>query len=70
MSAFKKIVFPATVVVLLVLSGLSYGFLVGQSQQARAEKAADQFQVMTEQVQASGALVSKGADAVRRIILK
>ncbi len=72
MSSLKKRLFPIALVVLLILSGLSFGYLVGQSQQAKAEQAQGQFQMMTEKVQAqaSGALVNKGADAVRRILIK
>jgi len=72
MSSSKKTLFSVAVVSLLVLSGLSFGYLVGQSQQAKAEQAQGQLQMMTEKVQAqaSGALVSKGADAVRRMLIK
>jgi predicted negative regulator of RcsB-dependent stress response len=72
MSFSKKTLFSVAVVFLLVLSGLSFGYLVGQSQQAKAERAQGQFQMMTDKVQAqaSGALVSKGADAVRRMLIK
>jgi len=72
MSSSKKTLFSVAVVSLLVLSGVSFGYLVGQSQQAKAEQAQGQLQMMTEKVQAqaSGALVSKGADAVRRMLIK
>ncbi|TXF85414.1 hypothetical protein FUA23_20595 [Neolewinella aurantiaca] len=72
MSSRNKIWFSVSLVVLLTLSGLSFGFLVGQSQQAQAKKAQEKIQIMTEQVkaQASGALVNKGADAIRRILIK
>lgn len=65
---YSSIVF----ILLLVLSGLSFGFLVGRSQQAKAEmnNATEQMQMMGEKVQASGALVSRGADAVRRLLIK
>ncbi len=55
-------------VLLLMMSGLSFGFLVGRSQQARAEKATQQIQLMGEQVQAGGAVISKGADVFRRLL--
>lgn len=69
----KKVWSSIIFVLLLTLSGLSFGYLVGQSQQAKAEKAAqEQFQLMTEKVQAqaSGALVNKGAEAIRRMLIK
>ncbi len=69
----KKTLFPLALVFLLALSGLSFGYLVGQSQQAQAQKQAqEQLQLMTDKVQAkaSGALVNKGAEAVRRILIK
>lgn len=72
MSFQKKVWSTLALVLLLTLSGLSFGYLVGQSQQAKAVKAQDQFQMMTDKVQAqaSGALVNKGAEAVRRILIK
>ena len=57
----NKVLSAIILVLLLTLSGLSFGYLVGESQQAKAEKAAqEQFQLMTEKVQAqaSGALVN------------
>jgi hypothetical protein len=72
MSFRNKIWSSIIFVLLLTLSGLSFGYLVGQSQQAKAEKAQEQLQMMTEKVQAqaSGALVNKGADAIRRMLIK
>jgi hypothetical protein len=73
MSSRNKIFSSLLFVLLLTLSGLSFGYLVGQSQQAQAEKAAKgQFQLMTGkvQVQASGALVNKGTEAIRRMLIK
>jgi len=68
----NKILSTIFFVLLLTLSGLSFGYLVGESQQAKAEEAREQFHLMTEKVQAkaSGALVNKGADAVRRMLIK
>lgn len=69
----NKVLSSILFVLLLTLSGLSFGYLVGQSQQAKAEQAAqEQFQMITEQVQAkaSGALVNTGAEAVRRMLIK
>ncbi|MEM9931311.1 MAG: hypothetical protein AAF840_15960 [Bacteroidota bacterium] len=57
-------------VLLLMLSGLSFGFLVGRSQQARAQQATEQLQMMGEQVQAGGAVITKGADVFRRLLTK
>jgi len=59
-------------ILLLTLSGLSFGFLVNRSQQATTEgnSTTEQMKLMGEKVQASGALVSRGADAVRRLLIK
>jgi len=65
---FSSLVF----ILLLTLSGLSFGFLVGRSHQAQAEmnNTTQQMKMMGEKVQASGALVSRGADAVRKLLIK
>ncbi len=65
---FSSIVF----ILLLALSGLSFGFLVGRSHQAKAEtnSTTQQMKMMGEKVKASGALVSRGADAVRKLLIK
>ncbi|MFK8163265.1 MAG: hypothetical protein AB8H12_12440 [Lewinella sp.] len=57
-------------VLLLTLSGLSFGFLVGRSQQARADQATEQLQMMGDQVKAGGAVLNKGADVLRRLLVK
>ncbi len=69
--SFRKAKLPTLFfVLLLTLSGLSFGFLVGRSQQASAERATEQLQLMGEQVQAGGAVITKGADLLRRLLTK
>lgn len=59
-------------VALLALSGASFGFLLGRSQQlkADAEDATEQLHTMTNNVQHSGAMLTRGADAFRRLLVK
>lgn len=59
-------------VLLLALSGASYGFLLGRSHQlkAEAEQATEQIQSIGHKVQNSGALVSRGLNAVQRMLIK
>jgi len=62
----------AAFVVLLALSGASYGFLLGRSHQLKSEAqdATEQLQTMGSQVKNTGAVVTKGLDAVRRMLIK
>ena len=62
----------AAFVLLLALSGACYGFLLGRSQQLKAEasEATEQLQSMGHQVKQSGALVTRGLDAVRRMLVR
>lgn len=67
--SFRKVKMSTLLfILLLMLSGLSFGFLVGRSQQARAERATEQFQLVGEQVKAGGAVVYKSADLIRRLL--
>lgn len=67
--SFRKVKMSTLLfILLLTLSGLSFGFLVGRSQQARAERATEQFQLVGEQVKAGGAVVYKSADLIRRLL--
>ena len=69
--SFRKAKWSSLIfVLLLTLSGLSFGFLVGRSQQARADKATEQLQVMGDQVKAGGAVLTKSADVFRRILVR
>ncbi|MFT6001091.1 MAG: preprotein translocase subunit YajC [Neolewinella sp.] len=70
MSSHKSKWYSLVFVLLLTLSGLSFVFLVGRSQQARADQATEQFQLMGDQVKASGAVLTKGADVFRRLLVK
>ena len=69
--SFRKAKWSSLVfVLLLTLSGLSFGFLVGRSQQARADQATEQLQMMGDQVKAGGAVLNKSADVFRRLLVK
>ena len=58
-------------VLVLTMSAVSFGFLIGQSQQARqAREATEQIQLLSDKVQVSGELVIRGADGLRRLIIK
>jgi hypothetical protein len=58
-------------VVLLALSGASFGFLLGRSHQMSSESTTtEQLQNVSHQVKTSGAIISRGADAVRRLLVK
>lgn len=62
----------AAFVILLALSGASYGFLLGRSHQLKSEArdTTEQLQTMGNQVKNSGAVVIKGLDAIRRMLIK
>lgn len=70
MSSKKTRLTSIVFVILLALSGASFGFLLGRSHQMSSESATEQFQNMSQQVKTSGALVSRGAEAVRRLLVK
>lgn len=57
---------------LLALSGMSFGFLMGRSQQLKASTAetSKQLRVVTQQVRHSGAVLVKGVDFVKRLLVK
>lgn len=59
-------------VALLALSGASFGFLLGRSQQLQsdAQEATEQLHSMTNKVQHTGAVLTRGADAFRRLLVK
>lgn len=59
-------------VALLALSGACFGFLLGRSQQlkADAQETTEQLQTMTNKVQHTGAVLTRGADAFRRMLVK
>lgn len=70
MSSKKTRLTSFVFVVLLALSGASFGFLLGRSHQMSADSTTEQLQNMSHQVKTSGALISRGADAVRRLLVK
>jgi len=70
MSSKKTRLTSIVFVVLLALSGASFGFLLGRSHQMSSESTTEQLQNMSHQVKTSGALISRGADAVRRLLVK
>lgn len=57
---------------LLALSGASFGFLIGKSQQLKESAAAktEQIQTMGNKVQHTGAVLTRGLDAVQRMLIK
>lgn len=62
----------AAFVFILALSGASFGFLMGRSQQLKASAAdtSEQIQVVTQQVKSSGAVLVKGFDFAKRLLVK
>lgn len=59
-------------VLLLALSGSSFGFLLSKSSQLQtsAEETTEQIQSMGHKVQHTGAVLTKGLDAVQRMLVK
>ena len=59
---------------LLVLSGLSFGFLVRQSQAANADAtlptATEQLEQVTTKVSTGAAMVNRGVELVQRVLVK
>ena len=55
---------------LLGLSTASFGFLVGRSHQVQVQDTAEQLQLTTTRVQTTTAVVARGADFVRRLLLR
>jgi outer membrane murein-binding lipoprotein Lpp len=70
MSKRSTRIYSIAFVFLLILSGLSFGFLVGRSQQAKADQASEQVQLLNNQVKVSTVLVVKGANALRKLLVK
>lgn len=70
MSSKKARLTSFVFVILLALSGASFGFLLGRSHQMSSDSTTEQLQNMSHQVKTSGALISRGADAVRRLLVK
>jgi len=70
MSSKKTRLTSFVFVILLALSGASFGFLLGRSHQMSSDSTTEQLQNMSHQVKTSGALISRGADAVRRLLVK
>ncbi|MEO0732108.1 MAG: hypothetical protein AAFZ52_04695 [Bacteroidota bacterium] len=69
--SFRKIKWTSIAFVLvLALSGASFGFLLGRSHSASLEKTSEQLHNVSEKVQTSGAVVSRGADALRRLLVR
>lgn len=65
--------YSLAVLFILALSGLSFGFLVTQSQQQAEQQQAEttqQLQNLTGKVKTSTALVTKGAEALRRVLVQ
>ena len=54
----------------LGLSGMSFGFLVGRSHQLSAGEASEQIQAVSGQVQNGGALVTKAFKGIRYFLIK
>jgi hypothetical protein len=59
-------------ILILALSGASFGFLLGRSHQlqADAEDATEQLQTMGQHVRTTGAVLTRGLDAVQRLLVK
>lgn len=55
-------------VLVLALSGASFGFLLGRSHHASGQTT-EQLHGVGEKVQAGGAIISRGADAVRKLLV-
>jgi len=72
MSSQKVKLTTVAFVVLLALSGASFGFLLGRSQQLKADakETTEQLHTMTNRVQDTGAVLTRGADAFRRLLVK
>jgi|AntRauTorckE5430_2_1112549.scaffolds.fasta_scaffold08018_3 outer membrane murein-binding lipoprotein Lpp len=70
MSKRSTRIYSIAFVFLIILSGLSFGFLVGRSQQAKADQASEQVQLLNNQVKVSNVLVVKGANALRKLLVK
>ena len=56
-------------VLILALSGASFGFLLGRSHHSAALPT-EQLHGVGEKVQAGGAIISRGADAVRKLLVQ
>ena len=59
-----------SLVLVLALSGLSFGFLVGRSQQHSAEAATDSIQQVTAGVQSSSAVVTKVVRGLQHMLIQ
>ena len=70
MSSKKTRLTSFVIVIILALSGASFGFLLGRSHQMNAASATEQIHTMGQQVKTSGAVISRGADAIRRLLVK
>ena len=72
MSSRKVKLTTVAFVALLALSGASFGFLLGRSQQlkADAQETTEQLHTMTNRVQHTGTVLTRGADAFRRLLVK
>jgi outer membrane murein-binding lipoprotein Lpp len=70
MSKRSTRIYSIAFVFLIILSGLSFGFLVGRSQHAKADQASEQVQLLNNQVKVSNVLVVKGANALRKLLVK
>jgi len=57
-------------VLLLAVSWASFGFLLGRSNGNSARVTTEQLQGVSQQVQAGGAIILRGAGAVQRILVK
>ncbi|NJC28479.1 hypothetical protein [Neolewinella antarctica] len=62
--------FLLAAMIMFVLSGLSFGFLLGQSHQQRTVEATEQIRAMSSQVKTGGALVARVALSVRNVLIK
>ena len=57
-------------ILVLALSGLSFGFLVGQSHRLSSDEAVENVQTVTTRVHTGGALVAKAFRGARYLLIK
>jgi hypothetical protein len=70
MNSLKARLTTLVLVLVLALSGASYGFLIGRSHQLDTSKASEQIHQASEQIRTSGAVLNKGAELVKRLLVK
>lgn len=70
MNSLKAKLTTIVLVLVLALSGASYGFLIGRSQQLDTSRASEQIQQASEQIRTSGAVLNKGTELIKRLLVK